>query len=153
MQAQQQLKLDEPRVLEIVYGDLKMVALGLTKSFDILSRLLQGPSFSEEMNKRTFLVSACGWCVYFDSINSVDPAEIFKSTLRIVRGVPVRDDVRKTRIVDGPTELFFSSSKPLILRNHWRRGVGIDVDQLLLATKSPTLSRLPRCSKCSVRVV
>lgn len=124
-QVQQQLKNDEPCLQSIVDGNFMEVALGLTKSFDILSRFLQGPSFSEELNKRSVLVSACGWSLYFESINGVDPAEVFVSTLRIVRGVPVRDDVRKTRIIDGPTELLFSPSEPLILKTQWRTSVGI----------------------------
>jgi len=124
-QALLQLKIDEPYLQLIVHGSLKMVALGLTKSFDILSRFLQGPNFSEEMNKRTVLVSACGWSLYFDLINGVDPAEVFVSTLRIIQGVPVRDEVRKTRIIHGPTELLFSPSESLILKTQWRRSVGI----------------------------
>lgn len=125
MQVHQQLKNDEPCLQWIVDGNLEEVALGLTKSFDILSRFLQGPSFSEEMNKRTVLVSDCGWSLYFGSTNAVDPADVFDSTLRIVRGVPVRDDVRKTRIIDGPTELLFSPSEPVTLKTRWRTSVGI----------------------------
>lgn len=121
----EQLKNDEPCLQSIADGNLEEVAVGLTKSFDILSRFLQGPSFAEEVNRRTVLVSACGWSLYFDSINSVDPAEVFVSTIRIVRGVPVRDDERKTRIIDGPTELLFSPSNYLILKNQWKRRVGI----------------------------
>jgi len=124
-QVQQQLKVYESCLRSIVDGKLVDVALGLTKSFDILSRFLQGPSFSEEMNRRTVLVSACGWSLYFDSINGVDPAEVFVSTLRIVRGVPVLDGERKTRIIDGPSELLFSPSESLILKTEWRRSVEI----------------------------
>lgn len=125
VQVQKQLKIDEPCLQSIANGDLQEVALGLTKSFDILSRFLQGPSFAAESNQRTVLVSACGWSLYFDSINGVDPAEVFVSTIRVVRGVPVRDDERKTRIIDGPTELLFSPSKPVVLKNQWKRCVGI----------------------------
>ena len=124
-QVRQQLKDDEPCVQSIAQGNLQAVALGLTASFDILSRFLQGPTFSKQANKRTILVSACGWSLYFDSINSVDPAEVFASTLRIVLGVPARHDVRKTRIIDGPTELFFSPSRSLLLKNQWQRYVDI----------------------------
>lgn len=122
-QVLQQLRNDEPCVQSIAQGNLQMVELGLTNSFDILSRFVQGPTVLQEMHKRTVLVSACGWSLYFNSINGVDPVEAFVSTLRMVRGVPARDGVRKTRIIDGPTELLFSPSESVILKNQWSRSV------------------------------
>ena len=122
-QAQKWLKNDEPCVQWIVEGNLHMVALGLTKSFEVLSRFLQGPNFSREMDDRTVLVTACGWSLYFNSINCSDPAELFVSTLRIVFGIPARNGVRKTRIIDGPSELLFSPSEALVLKNPWNRCV------------------------------
>jgi len=95
-QVQQQLKNDDPSVQLLAHGNFEMFAFGLIESFDILSRFLQGPLFSGGMNERTVLVSACGWSLYFNSINDVDPAEVFVSTLRIVRGLPSRDGLRKT---------------------------------------------------------
>lgn len=122
-QVQQQLRYDEPCVQSTAKGDLQTVALGLTQSFDILSRFLQGPIFTKETNQRAVLVSSCGWSVSFSSINCVDPAEVFVSTLRIICGVPACHGVRKTRILDGPTELLFSPSEPLLLKNKWKKCV------------------------------
>lgn len=119
-QVQQQLKYDEPCVQSTAKGDLQTVAFGLTQSFDILSRFLQGSIFTKETNQRAVFVSSCGWSVSFSLINCVDC-----STLRIICGVPACHGVRKTRILDGPTELLFSPSEPLLLKNQWKKCVEI----------------------------
>ena len=137
-QVQQWLKEDEPCVQSIACENLQTVAVGLTKSFDILSRFLQGPVFSEVMNKRTVLVSACGWSLYFGSINSADPADVSVSTLRIVYGVPTRHGVRKTRIIDGPTELLFSPSESLLLKTQWKTCVDF-YPGVSMASRGPAL--------------
>ena len=121
-QVQQQLKA-RPYIQFIVDGTLQKVFLGLMESFDILSHFIHGPNFVEELNHRSVLESTCGWSLYFDSINYVDPVDVSRSTLRIVRGVPLRDGVRKTQIVDGPTDLRFSPSDFVILKNEWKRCV------------------------------
>lgn len=137
-QVQQRLKEDEPCAKSIACGNLQTVALGLTKSFDILSRFLQGPIFSEELNKRTVLVSACGWSLYFDSVNGADPADVSVSTLRFVHGVPTHHGVRKTRIIDGPTELLFSPSESLLLKNQWKTCVDF-FPGVSMASRGPAL--------------
>ena len=128
---QQQMRHGEPHVRAIADGSLREVEISLTTSFDVLSRFLQGSTFSRQRNQCSILVSACGWSIYFDSINGDDPAYTFASTLRVVRGIPTRDGVRRTRIVDGPTQLLFSPSDPIKLKTKWKRlmeifpGVGV----------------------------
>ena len=99
------------------------IDLGLEKAFDTLARYFQGPQLMEAMNSRSILVSNCGWSLYFNSINSSDPAEIIGSSLRIVRGVPARRNVKKSRVVDGPTTLKFSPSQGYRLQSGWNAWV------------------------------
>lgn len=118
-QYQHQLRNDGS-LRSVMRGKLQNVEIGLTRAFDVLGYFLQGPTFSEDLNKSSILVSACGWSLYFNSVSATDPAELFDSTLRIIRGVPARGDVRKTRIVDGPTQLYFSPSEAFFLENRWK---------------------------------
>lgn len=78
---------------------------GLLESFEILSLMLLSCHIRHENYiKRAFLVSAWGWSVFLDSIDSVDPSDVSIDTLRVLRGVPSRRGIRKTRIIDGPQE-------------------------------------------------
>ena len=85
-------------------------AVSLLTSFEILCRLLLGSSFSEEYIKPAVLVSAWGWSVYFNSIDALDPKDVSIRSMRVCKGVPARKDLRRARIVDGPTTTFLSSS-------------------------------------------
>lgn len=77
----------------------------LLDSFEILSlMLLHCHIRHENYIKRAFLVSAWGWSVFLDSIDSIDPSDVSIDTLRVLRGVPSRRGIRKTRIIDGPQE-------------------------------------------------
>lgn len=78
---------------------------GLLESFETLSlMLLHCHIRHENYIKRAFLVSAWGWSVFLDSIDSIDPSDVSIDTLRVLRGVPSRRGIRKTRIIDGPQE-------------------------------------------------
>lgn len=77
--------------------------LNLLKSFKILSFLLLGRHMShDDYVKPALLVSAGGWSVFLDSTESVDPFDVPVDTLRVLRGVPSRRGLRRTRIIDGP---------------------------------------------------
>lgn len=102
----------ESRFKAILSGE---ISLDLTQAFHILSCILMGPLISEDAIEHAVLVSAQGWSLFYDSINKVDPAELAGSALRIEFGVPKRRGVRKTRIIDGPTNLEFSPSESVIL--------------------------------------
>ena len=83
-------------------------ALDLTNSFEILSRLLSGYSYSQDYVKSAVLVSAWDWSIFFESVDARDPADVSVSTMRVLHGVPSRRGLRRTRIIDGPTELEMS---------------------------------------------
>ncbi|CAD6593294.1 MAG: hypothetical protein ASARMPREDX12_007020 [Alectoria sarmentosa] len=77
--------------------------LNLSKSFKILSYLLLGRHMChDDYVKSSVLVSAWGWSVFLDSIDSVDPIDVPINTLRVLRGVPTRQGFRRSRIIDGP---------------------------------------------------
>ena len=115
--------LSDDEVQSILCSNLSPAVSVLTKSFKVLSRLFEGYPFSKNLNNSTTLVSACGWSLYFNSLNLRDPAEVFASTLRIVQGVPARNEIRKTRIVDGPTDVYFSLPETQMLKNSWNKSV------------------------------
>lgn len=84
----------------------------LFESFKILSFLLLGRHMChDDYIKPAVLVSAWGWSVILDSIDSVDPFDVPVDTLRVLRGVPSRRGLRRTRIIDGPQS--FSKSATL----------------------------------------
>jgi len=83
--------------------------LNVVNAFGILSRLLLGHMYSDDYVKSAMLVSAWGWSIFFQSIDAVDPADVSFHTIRVARGVPSRRGLRRTRIIDGPTESRFSS--------------------------------------------
>ena len=86
-------------------------ALDLINSFQILSRLLLGHSYSQDYVGSAVLVSAWGWSIFLESVDARDPVDVSVSTMRVLHGVPSRRGLRRTRIIDGPTELQMSFSK------------------------------------------
>ena len=78
-------------------------SLNLLESFKVLCFLILGRHMShDDYVKPAVLVSAWGWSVFLDSIDSVDPFDVSVDKLRVVRGVPSRRGLRRTRIIDGP---------------------------------------------------
>lgn len=78
-------------------------SLNLLDSFKVLCFLILGRHMShDDYVKPAVLVSAWGWSVFLDSIDSVDPFDVSVGKLRVVRGVPSRRGLRRTRIIDGP---------------------------------------------------
>ena len=77
---------------------------GLIASFSVLSRLLIGQVYSDDYSDSAVLISACGWSIFFDSVDAVDPSNVSTDCMRVIRGVPSRNGLRKARIIDGPTD-------------------------------------------------
>lgn len=84
-------------------------------SYDLLARLLLGRRYSKSGMEKTFLVSGYGWSLFFDSLDAVDPADVTTGLLHLRLGVPTRLGVRRTRIVDGPTDVRLTSTKGIVL--------------------------------------
>ena len=74
----------------------------LLESFELLSLLLLGHNCYNDYDSPTILFSAWGWSAFLDSIDDVDPFDVSTNTLRVMRGVPSRQGIRKNRIIDGP---------------------------------------------------
>lgn len=74
-------------------------------SFDIISRLVLGHQYSKESVSNSVLISSWGWSVFLDSFDALDPENIRPGVIHVRLGVPSRRGERKTRIVDGPTEV------------------------------------------------
>ena len=75
---------------------------GPSVSFHILSMLLLGRHvYRDDYVNPAFLVSAWGWSIFFDSMDAIDPFDVSLNTLRVLRGVPSRRGLRRTRIIDG----------------------------------------------------
>ncbi|KAI4212295.1 MAG: hypothetical protein LQ351_005008 [Letrouitia transgressa] len=83
----------------------------LTESFMILSRHILGHKYSDAYVEEAVLISEGGWSLFFDSLDATDPTDVSLCNLRLLRGVPSREGVRKERVLDGPTELQFSNSQ------------------------------------------
>ena len=95
------LALDALKLIP-VHGDPEE-NLDLFESFKILSFLLFGRHMRhDDYVGSSVLVSAWGWSVFLDSIDSVDPIDVPVNTLRVLRGIPTRRGLRRTRIIDGP---------------------------------------------------
>ena len=75
----------------------------LLESFELLSLLLLGHHWYNDYDKPTVLFSAWGWSTFLDSIDDIDPFDVSINTLRVMRGVPSRQGIRRNRIIDGPT--------------------------------------------------
>lgn len=87
-------------------------------SFRLLSRLLLGHCYSDDYVKSAVLISAWGWSLFLDCIDAVDPVDVSIDTFRVMPGVPCRRGVRKTRIIDGPTDVRLSSTLGETLDHH-----------------------------------
>ena len=74
----------------------------LLESFELLSLLLLGHHWYNDYINPTILFSGWGWSVFLDSIDDIDPFDVSINTLRVMRGVPSRQGVRRNRIIDGP---------------------------------------------------
>ena len=95
----------------------------VTESFGILANYLLGNKYSDSFIEQALLVSDRGWSLFFDVIDATDPSDVSICNLRMLAGVPSiedasKDRVIKDRILDGPTELSFSYSKPTILHRN-----------------------------------
>ena len=76
----------------------------LTSSFRLVTHLMLGRCFTGAYVLDAVLVSSWGWSIYLDSIRAEDPSEVSTQLLHIVHGVPTRNGVRKSRIIDGPQD-------------------------------------------------
>ncbi|KAF6225878.1 hypothetical protein HO133_009880 [Letharia lupina] len=82
------------------------VFIDLLGSFDILSYLLLDRRMGNDAYvKPAVLLSAWGWSIFLDSMDSDDPFDVPVDTLRVLRGVPSRRGFRRTRIIDGPQSI------------------------------------------------
>ncbi|KAL8789352.1 MAG: hypothetical protein Q9195_006879 [Heterodermia aff. obscurata] len=99
-------KLDQ-KYLEIEKStNYQMKALmKIPMSFHILCSLMLGASFSEDYIEHAVLVSAWGWSIFFGTIDALDPADVSACDIRLLQGVPARKGLRRSRIIDGPTDL------------------------------------------------
>jgi hypothetical protein len=86
-------------------------------SYDLFARLLRGSLYSKDSMERTCLISAYGWSIFFDSLDAADPADVAAGLLHLRLGVPTRLGSRRTRIVDGPTDVKLSSTRGEVLNN------------------------------------
>ncbi|KAL4961976.1 uncharacterized protein BDV14DRAFT_210818 [Aspergillus stella-maris] len=75
-------------------------------AFNILSHLLLGThAYTKEYLATAALISSWGWSIYLDSLSALNPGDMHPSALQIRLGVPCRKGERKSRIVDGPTNV------------------------------------------------
>ncbi len=96
--------------------------LGPSVSFHTLSILLLGHNmYRDEYVKPASLVSAWGWSMFFGSMDANDPSDVSLNTLRVLRGVPSRRGLRRTRIIDGPQSATLPSIV-IIDENRYRVG-------------------------------
>jgi len=87
--------------------------IGLLTAFEVLSNLLIGQLFRTEYVKPAVLVSAWGWSIFFNSLDALDPEDVATSSMRVVCGVPARRGLRRSRVIDGPTDTEISETKIL----------------------------------------
>ena len=102
-------------------GILRMKFPNITESFEVLAHYLLGQRYSDSFIEQALLVSECGWSIFFDAIDATDPSDVSICNLRMLAGVPSVEDsskkrVVKDRVLDGPTELYFSHSDSTILK-------------------------------------
>lgn len=91
---------------------------GLMHGFEILCRLLLGNSFSKEYTETAVLISSRGWSIVLDIIDAADLSDVSAGTFRVLQGVPSRRGIRKTRIIDGPTDTRLPLTKGQVLDTH-----------------------------------
>ena len=90
----------------------------VTVSFQVLLRLLLGHVYT--YTDPAVLLSTWGWSMVLESINANDPIDVPINTTRMECGVPARHCLRRTRIIDGPTDasvLSFTTAKKLLGRD------------------------------------
>ena len=109
LEVYRRFKRYEYGIVQMDYDTLLPIP-NLTKSFDLLCRLLLGHSYSDDYVASAVLISAWGWSIFFDSIDAVDPEDVSVDTMRVMAGVPSRRGVRKARIIDGPADIRLSST-------------------------------------------
>ena len=80
------------------------IPLGMLDAHTLLCRLLLGHMYSDEYTDAV-LISAWGWSVFLDCMNTNDPAGVSIDKIRVVPGVPSRHGLRRSRIIDGPIEV------------------------------------------------
>ena len=78
------------------------VYFDLLESFELLSLLLLGQNWYHDYGRPAVLLSAWVWSAFLDSIDDIDPFDVSINTLRVLRGVPSRQGIRRNRIIDGP---------------------------------------------------
>ena len=87
----------------------------LLESFELLSLLLLGHKWYNDYDKPAILFSAWGWSAFLDSIDDIDPLDVSINTLRVMRGVPSRQGIRKNRIIDGPSRAVAPGTRSSLL--------------------------------------
>ena len=90
----------------------------MTVSFEVLLRLLLGHVYT--YTNPAVLVSTWGWSIVLESINANDPIDVPINTIRMECGVPARHCLRRTRIIDGPTDasvVSFTTAQKLLGRD------------------------------------
>lgn len=97
-------------------------------SFDILASYLLGSRYSDTYVEEAVLVSECGWSLFFDVLDSIDPSDVSICNLRLVAGVPSiedasKDRVTKERIVDGPREVDFPFEDAIVFDEKTHRNL------------------------------
>lgn len=80
------------------------IPMGILDAHTLLCRLLLGHMYSDEYTD-AILISAWGWSVFLDCMDTNDPANVSIDKVRVVSGVPSRHGLRRSRIIDGPIEV------------------------------------------------
>ena len=114
------LRSNDVTFREFVTSKDDISILDLSTSFRIFSQLLKGPSLDLDYTRAAVLVSAWGWSVYFDCMDITDPVDVHTTTFRVMHGVPTRDGLRRSRIIDGPNMGRPASVKRLTLNKNPR---------------------------------
>ncbi|KAK8128757.1 hypothetical protein PG984_009865 [Apiospora sp. TS-2023a] len=70
--------------------------------------------------KKALLISSRGWSIFLDTIDAVDPTDVDSGVLHIRSGVPARDGIRKSRIIDGMTDLGVDATRELLFNSEPR---------------------------------
>ena len=114
---------------EIIKDDTMSITT-IAQSFHILCHLMLGASFSEEYIEHAVLVSAWGWSIFFGVIDALDPADASACDIRLLQGVPARNGLRRSRIIDGPISLILSSPGQTICENpHFEHFPGVSTSK------------------------
>ncbi|KAK9419561.1 hypothetical protein SUNI508_07297 [Seiridium unicorne] len=88
--------------------------------FEITCRLLLGSRFTKDYVAKAFLISSHGWSVFLDIMEASDPTDVASGTLHIKPGVPARDGIRKTQIIDGMTDFGIDAARELLFNSEPR---------------------------------